>query len=181
MEIKKLANNSLSFIIRRFIEIFGISLVIISLLLFFSFISYSPEDPNFIFPKNTQIKNLLGLNGSIISDLFLQSFGFISFLVPISFFVTGINIAKSKKALLFINNLFYTIIYILVGSIFCSHFYQESFWLSINGNGGFLGSYFQQIFLSSTINPDSKLAYYLLLLITIIFFLFNLKKPLTSF
>ena len=88
MEIRKLANNSLSFIIRRFIEIFGISLIIISLLLFFSLISYSPEDPNFIFPKNTQIKNLLGFNGSIISDLFLQSFGFISFLVPISFFVS---------------------------------------------------------------------------------------------
>ena len=181
MEIRKLANNSLSFIIRRFIEIFGISLIIISLLLFFSLISYSPEDPNFIFPKNTQIKNLLGFNGSIVSDLFFQSFGFISFLVPISFFVTGVNIAKSKKTLLFINNLFYTIIYILVGSIFCSHFYQESFWLSINGNGGFLGSYFQQIFLSSTINPDSKLAYYLLLLITFNFFLLSINFNLKNF
>ena len=181
MEIKKLANNSLYFIIRRFIEIFGLSLVIISLLLFFALISYSPEDPNFIFPKDTQIKNFLGFNGSLISDLFLQSFGFISFLVPISFFVTGVNITKSKKTLLFINNLFYTIIYILVGSIFCSHFYQESFWLSINGNGGFLGSYFQQIFLSSTIAPDSKLAYYLLLLITFNFFLLSINFNLKNF
>ena len=181
MEIKKLANNSLYFIIRRFIEIFGLSLVIISLLLFFALISYSPEDPNFIFPKDTQIKNFLGFNGSLISDLFLQSFGFISFLVPISFFVTGVNIIKSKKILLFINNLFYTIIYILVGSIFCSHFYQESFWLSINGNGGFLGSYFQQIFLSSTIAPDSKLAYYLLLLITFNFFLLSINFNLKNF
>ena len=180
MEIKKLANNSLYFIIKRFIEIFGLSLVIVSLLLFFSLISYSPEDPNFIFPKDTQIKNFLGFNGSIISDLFLQSFGFISFLVPISFFVTGVNIIKSKKILLFINNLFYTIIYILVGSIFCSHFYKESFWLSINGNGGFLGSYFQQIFLSSTITSDSKLVYYLLLLITINFFLLSINFSLKN-
>jgi DNA segregation ATPase FtsK/SpoIIIE, S-DNA-T family len=180
MEIKKLANNSLYFIIKRFIEIFGLSLVIVSLLLFFSLISYSPEDPNFIFPKDTQIKNFLGFNGSIISDLFLQSFGFISFLVPISFFVTGVNIIKSKKILLFINNLFYTIIYILVGSIFCSHFYEESFWLSINGNGGFLGSYFQQIFLSSTITSDSKLVYYLLLLITINFFLLSINFSLKN-
>jgi len=106
MEIKKLANDSLHFIIRRFIEIFGICLIIISLFLLFSLISYSPEDPNFIFPKDTQIKNLLGINGSIISDIFLQSFGFISFIVPVSLFFTGVNIVKSKESLLFINNLF---------------------------------------------------------------------------
>jgi len=181
MEIKKLANDSLHFIIRRFIEIFGICLIIISLFLLFSLISYSPEDPNFIFPKDTQIKNLLGINGSIISDIFLQSFGFISFIVPVSLFFTGVNIVKSKESLLFINNLFYIIVYIFLGSVFFSHFYQESFWLNVNGNGGFLGKYFQQYLLSSTVSSSSKIVYYLFLLFIINFFLLSINFKLKNF
>ena len=181
MEIKKLANDSLHFIIRRFIEIFGICLIIISLFLLFSLISYSPEDPNFIFPRDTQIKNLLGINGSIISDIFLQSFGFISFIVPVSLFFTGVNIVKSKESLLFINNLFYIIVYIFLGSVFFSHFYQESFWLNVNGNGGFLGKYFQQYLLSSTVSSSSKIVYYLFLLFIINFFLLSINFKLKNF
>ena len=42
MEIKKLANTTLNFIIRRFIELFGV-LIIVSSVLLLSLISYSPE------------------------------------------------------------------------------------------------------------------------------------------
>ena len=45
-----------------------------------SLLTYSPEDPNFIFPDNTEIKNLLGFQGSFISDLLFQSIGLISYL-----------------------------------------------------------------------------------------------------
>ena len=75
MEIKKLANISLNFIIKRFIEILGLSIFVISIFLLISLISYSPEDPNFIFPKNTEIQNILGFKGSFTSDLFFQSLG----------------------------------------------------------------------------------------------------------
>ena len=72
MEIKKLVNNTLSFITNRFIEIIGMGIVIIGILLFIALLSYSPEDPNFIFPENTDIKNILGFRGSFISDLFFN-------------------------------------------------------------------------------------------------------------
>ena len=60
MEIKKLANSAIIFIIKRLIEISGLFVSVIGILLFISLISYSPNDPNFIFPENTNIKNILG-------------------------------------------------------------------------------------------------------------------------
>ena len=58
MEFKKLANNTINFGINRIIEIVGIAIVIIGLLLMVSLATFSPEDPNFIFPDNTEIKNI---------------------------------------------------------------------------------------------------------------------------
>ena len=52
MEIKKIFENISNFIIKRFIELFGILISISAILLFISLLSYSPEDPNFIFPEN---------------------------------------------------------------------------------------------------------------------------------
>ena len=72
MDIKKLANTVLIFTIKRLIEIFGIIISFIGILLFISLISYSPDDPNFIFSENTEIKNLLGIQGSYISDFFFH-------------------------------------------------------------------------------------------------------------
>ena len=97
MDIKKLANLIIIFIVKRLIEISGILISFFGILLLLSFISYSPDDPNFIFPKETEIKNLLGFQGSYTSDLFFQSVGLIAFLVPITLLFSGINIFKKKK------------------------------------------------------------------------------------
>ena len=64
MIIKNYINKISDFIIRRLAELVGIFLVVVSILLFISLISYSPEDPNFIFPENQEIRNLLGFRGS---------------------------------------------------------------------------------------------------------------------
>ena len=74
MNIKKIAITGLQFIINRLIEIIGVSVSIIGVLLFIALVSYSPSDPNFIFPENTKIQNILGFRGSYISDLFFQGF-----------------------------------------------------------------------------------------------------------
>ena len=106
MDIKKLANSVLNFTIRRLIEIAGTIISIIGILFFVSLISYSPEDPNFIFSENTKINNFLGYQGSYISDLFLQSIGVISYLIPLTFLITGINIFKRKNIFLILENTF---------------------------------------------------------------------------
>ena len=72
MNIKKTANLLLNFAIKRLAEIFGILISLAGVLLFLSLITYSPNDPNFIFPQNTEIHNLMGFYGSFTSDLFFQ-------------------------------------------------------------------------------------------------------------
>ena len=57
MDIKKIANSVTIFIVKRLIEIYGIFISIFGVLLLLSFVSYSPDDPNFIFPKDTEIQN----------------------------------------------------------------------------------------------------------------------------
>ena len=85
MNIKKTANLLLNFAIKRLAETLGILTFLAGLILFISLFSYSPDDPNFIFPDNTQIKNLLGFKGSFTSDLFFQSVGLISYLISFTF------------------------------------------------------------------------------------------------
>ena len=70
MKLKILANNIINFSINRVIEIFGVSILIVGVLLLTSLITFSPDDPNFIFPDNTVIKNILGFHGSFIADIF---------------------------------------------------------------------------------------------------------------
>ena len=83
MNIKKTSNLLLNFAIKRLAEMFGIATFVMGTLLCLALISYSPDDPNFIFPKNTKIQNLLGFKGSFTSDLFFQSVGLVAYLVPL--------------------------------------------------------------------------------------------------
>ena len=108
MNIKKTANLLLNFAIKRLAEIFGVITFITGLLLLVALISYSPDDPNFIFPDNVKIKNLLGFHGSFISDLFFQSVGWIAYLISITLIFTGINTFKIKEFFLLYRTSTYT-------------------------------------------------------------------------
>ncbi len=175
MNIKKIANTVLQFSINRVIEIFGTSVAIIGLLLLIALVSYSPNDPNFIFPQNTKISNILGFQGSYISDLFLQSVGIISYLLSVTIIVTGINVFRSKDLFLIIENIFYSIIYCIFGSLFFDYFYQDFFKLYINGNGGFVGQFLSQSFFGNLINFQPSISYYLLIIIILGLFLVSVN------
>jgi len=175
MEFKKIAKNSFDFLINRFIELLGFCICIIGFVLLISLISYSPEDPNFLFTGEKEIKNILGFRGSFVSDIFFQSIGLISILVAITIFITGINIFRTKNTIILLENLFFTVLYSLFGSLFFTFFYSESFWLSINGNGGFVGKFLEGNFIFSIIDLNQKIYFYLLILIIFIFFLLSIN------
>ena len=175
MDLKKIINSVLIFIIKRLIEITGFLILSAGLLLFIALITYSPSDPNFIFPENTKINNILGFQGSYTSDLFFQSMGLISFLVPFTLIFTGISVFKKKEFLIIIENIFYIIPYSLFGSLFFSYFYSDSFSLYINGNGGFIGNYINQSFFSALVSSNEKISYYVLALIVITLFLVSIN------
>ena len=97
MEIKKILENTSNFVTKRLIELFGTLILILSIFLLISLLSYYPEDPNFIFPQNTEINNILGFRGSVVSDLFFQSIGLVSILVSITFIIIGIRHSYKQK------------------------------------------------------------------------------------
>ena len=181
MEFKKLANNTINFGINRIIETAGIAFVIIGLLLLVSLATFSPDDPNFIFPDNTEIKNLLGFNGSYTADLFFQTFGLIALLIPFTLIFSGINIVLNKKIFLILESIFYSVLYSSFGSLFFSFFYPTAFNLYINGNGGFIGKYLETTFLTSLININSQISYYFLILIILILFLISIHFKIIYF
>ena len=87
-----------NFVKYRLIEFSGILLVLIAIFVLIAIVSYSPEDPIFIYsPENTQIKNFGGFYGSIISDFLLQSIGIVSFFVVLNLLYWGYKIIKEKK------------------------------------------------------------------------------------
>ncbi len=181
MDIKKLSNTALTFITNRLIEIFGIGILLMGILSLVALISYSPEDPNFIFPENTIIKNILGYQGSITSDFILQSIGLIGYLLPITYIFTGLNIFRKKEILVIIENSFFLTIYVFFGSLFFSKFYSENFILYINGSGGFVGNYLSENFLINLLNRYEVFSYYFLLLVTLFFFILSINFSLKNF
>ena len=181
MKFKKLANYAINFGINRVIEIVGISILIMGILLLISLIGFSPDDPNFIFPNNTEIKNILGFKGSFVADIFFQSFGVIALLIPFSLILSGLNLILNKNILLILESIFYTILYSLFGSLFFSFFYQVTFKLYINGNGGFVGKYLETTFLNSIININSQIFYYILIFLIISLFLISIQFKINFF
>ena len=183
MNIKKTANLLFNFAIKRLAEIFGVVISLVGVMLLLALITYSPNDPNFIFPENTKIENLMGFKGSFISDLFFQSVGLIAYLIPFTLIITGINILKTKDFFLFIENNFFTILYLIFGTLFFAHYYSDTYALLINGNSGFVGQYLDQTFLKSLILINEDIFFYIFILIISIFFLisinFNLRKFIT--
>ena len=181
MNIKKTVNLLLNFATKKLAEIFGIITFISGTMLLVALITYSPEDPNFIFPKNTEIKNLLGFQGSYVSDLLFQSVGIIAYLISFTLIITGINIFRIKEFFLIIENIFFTTLYCIFGTLFLTFFYSKDFVLHINGNGGFIGNYLSQTFLNSLIQINENLSYYILILLISILFLISINFSPTKF
>ncbi len=175
MDFKNLLINARNIVLYKIIETIGIGIIILGLLFFLSLITYSPNDPNFIFSENKEIKNLLGLKGSLISDFFFQAIGLVSFLIPLSVVITGVNVFFSKKLLILFENLFFIVLYSIVGSLYLSLFFKESFFLSIGGNGGFIGNYLVDSFISELVSSNEEIFGLSFILILILLFLLSIN------
>ena len=174
MKIADFFTKTRNFLNRRVAELFGLCIILLGLSLLTSIATYSPNDPNFLVNKNNEIKNILGLRGSVVSDFFFQSMGLISYLIPMTLFFSGINIFINKKYIIFIDNFFYTILYVITGSLFFSFFKNESFFLTVNGNGGFIGSIIKDSYIGNILKINTDISYYSLVLFTIFLFLISI-------
>ena len=175
MNIKNFIDNTTKFVLKRLSELVGLILLGLSILLLISLISYSPEDPNFIFPENAEIKNLLGIKGSFTADILYQSIGLISLLIPISFFFISLSVIIDKKILHIIESLFFIILYSITGTLFFTTFHTETYWLTVNGNNGFIGNLFEDTFFVNVILLNHQISYVILIVLISIFFLLSIN------
>ena len=133
-------NSLTNFIKKRTFELLGLILILTALALVISLVTYTPDDPSFIYGKtNVEIKNFFGVYGSRVADFLLQSFGLVSFLLLVNFVLWGITLIVKKEIKRFILKLFLIITYLTLGSIFIYLTFNNSFWLIDNGNSGFVG------------------------------------------
>ncbi len=167
------------FLIKRLTELFGLIIIIASILILISLLSYSPNDPNFLNSKIDEIQNILGFRGSLLSDFLFQSVGLIAYLIPFTLFFSGTNMLITKIQITVIDNLFYCILYIIFGSLFFSYFYDQSFFLIVNGNGGFVGLFIKNSFLKNLLDINQNISYYTLCFFVVIFFLISINFKIT--
>ena len=165
------ANN---FIKKRLIELTGISLILIGLFLLVSIFTYSPNDPNFIYtPESTEIINIGGFYGSVISDFFLQAIGLIFILLVLNILIWGFKFLINKKINNIIAKFFYILIYVIFGTTFLNIAYNESFLLIDNGNGGFVGRIIKENIYNLIPLIENKYSVYSLIFLTIVFFVLS--------
>ena len=165
-----LLTNINSFIKKRLIELSGVILIFLGLLLLAIFITYYPKDPNFIYsPEDYEIRNIGGFYGSAISDFFLQSLGITSIFFSLNFFSWGYLLISKKVIKGFLFKFFFSFAYLILGSVFFSYFYNDSFLLIDNGNGGFVGRIIKENIYYFIPTVSDIYIIYTLLALTIIF------------
>ena len=129
-----------NFIRKRTFELMGLILILTSIALTISFVTYAPEDPSFIYgDSGIEIKNFFGIYGSSIADFLLQSFGLVSFLLLANFIFWGLSLLIKKEIKKILLKLFFVVGYLISGSFFIYLTFNNSFWLIDNGNSGFVG------------------------------------------
>ena len=165
-----------SFLKKRFIEFSGILLVITSIFLLISILSYDQGDPSLTYtPETGLLKNLGGFYGSAIADFILQSIGLVSFFIIINLFNWGFTLIKEKKIDNFITKVFFTFSYIIFGTTYLNISYNYSYWINFHGNGGFVGRIIKEFFYSSTNIIDNQYINLSFLILAIVFFILSLN------
>jgi DNA segregation ATPase FtsK/SpoIIIE, S-DNA-T family len=166
-----------NFVKNKLIELSGIILILISFFLLASIITYYPGDPNFIYtPENTEIRNIGGFYGSVISDFLIQSIGLISFFLVINFFYWGLKLFINKIIFNFTLKISYILLYIIFGTLVLNILYNDSFWFGLdsNGNGGFVGRAIKENIYYFTPIIENQIVIYSLIFLTLVFFVLGL-------
>jgi len=167
-------NSVTNFIKKRTFELLGLVLILTGVALAVSFLTYTPEDPSFIYgDSSVEIKNYFGIYGSSIADFLLQSFGLASFLLLANLIFWGLSLLIRKEIKKILLKLFFVITYLTLGSIFIYLTFNNSFWLIDNGNSGFVGEIGYNFISDLMPWVDNKYSLFFIFFLTITLFIFS--------
>ena len=141
----------LNFIKERMLEIVGLATTVIGISLFYLIFNYTPNNPTLIFPNDNDTFWLFEYAVSF-TDFILQAFGLIAYGIAINLCFLGMQVAIQKRKVSTSISFLLITLYLIFGSLFFTINNDQSFWLSTNGNGGFLGSYLLTLMSSFSLN-----------------------------
>lgn len=108
-------NVIISFIRSRLYELFGLCFFAFAISLMPSLLTHTPTDPSWNLAVDSEIQNCLGSFGAIISDLFFQFFGNLSYILPCAFMGLGLFLfTRPKRPLLLLRSLVFLCGYLLL-------------------------------------------------------------------
>jgi hypothetical protein len=180
MKFEHFLTKTKDFLIKRVTELIALVFMFLSISILISLLSYSPSDPNFVVENTNEIQNIFGYRGSVTSDFLFQSVGLVAYLIPFTLFFSSLNMLIYKRQVVLIDSLFFCILYIIFGSLFFSYFKNQSFLLIINGNGGFVGTFFKGTFLTSILEINENVSFYFLIVLNFFIFLVSTKLKLSQ-
>ena len=134
-------------------DLSGIFLILVSLFLLISLISYNSQDPSWASTSSSDVKvnNYGGKAGASTAEVLLQVFGFTSFLIPLAIFYLGLQIILPKEDKRLLSRTLGIFFLVLILSALLFTLFQDVSWRGARiVSGGFIGdvlsSFFVQYF-----------------------------------
>jgi S-DNA-T family DNA segregation ATPase FtsK/SpoIIIE len=143
MVFSRSKNIMTSFLRSRLYELFGLSFFVFAIALFLSLLTHTSADPSWNLAVDSETQNLLGSFGAIISDLFLQFFGPLSYVLALFYLGSGVFLFFHPKG----KTIF------LRSFSFLSGFFLLLAGLSLWGKGGAMGMLLLQTFTQVPLPP----------------------------
>jgi S-DNA-T family DNA segregation ATPase FtsK/SpoIIIE len=131
-------------------ELSGIFLILASLFLLISLISYNSQDPSWASTTSSDVKvnNYGGKSGASTAEVLLQVFGFTSFLIPLVIFFFGLQIILPKEDKRLLSRALGILFLLLILSALLFTLFQDVSWKGARmASGGFIGNVLSSFFI----------------------------------
>jgi S-DNA-T family DNA segregation ATPase FtsK/SpoIIIE len=153
-------------------DVSGVLLILLSVFILLSLISYSPDDPSWasVSTVSKQVHNYGGKVGASLSEALLQFFGFTSFFLSIALIFLGFQAFSPKKKRGFVSRTGESLlICFLLSPLFSMLFHTVSWKGSDFSAGGAIGDLLSSLFIKYFNHLGSFLILFTLLLVVILF------------
>ena len=157
---------------RKLLETIGLILLIVSLAVAASIITFDINDPSFSYLTDKNVNNIFGKYGAYTSDLLIKFFGASSVLIFLTGFIWGLKLFIHKKITFFWIRLIFVPITLISASIALNT--ENIFNLNLEG-GGIVGKYTYLYIINflQYINFEISQIYIAIFFFSISFFSFN--------
>ncbi len=148
-----------NFMVSGTTRLWGILLIILSLLAFLSMAGYYSNDPSWRVAGQDEVKNWLGLPGAYVADFLIQPLGIGAAVLVFPFATWGWRVMTLKGLPVLWRNLIFWVFGVLLASLFAAFLPVSDFWPIQNfGMGGVLGG--KMFFILKQFLSDYGIAFY---------------------